>query len=108
MRWSKWANFAEFNFANEQFSDKDFAHFDPLFQRKKKYQISQNLGAKSAKLNSAKISSARISSLKVIIYNLYGFGSFWVVLARFEWFWLVYAKFHKYKKLFFFFYRLVM
>jgi len=22
--------FAEFNFANEQFSDKSFAHFDPL------------------------------------------------------------------------------
>jgi len=25
---SKWANFAEYNFADEQFSVKNFAHFD--------------------------------------------------------------------------------
>jgi len=28
MRRSKWANFAVFNFVDEQFLDKDFAHFD--------------------------------------------------------------------------------
>jgi len=35
MRMSKWANFAEFfaefNFADEQFSDRNFSHFDPHF-----------------------------------------------------------------------------
>jgi len=36
MRGSKWANFAEFNFADEQFSDKDFAHLTLFSQRKKK------------------------------------------------------------------------
>jgi len=30
MRGSKWANFAD-----EQFSDKNFVHFDPLRERKK-------------------------------------------------------------------------
>jgi len=30
--------FAEFNFVDEQFSDKDFAHFDPLFSEKEKNQ----------------------------------------------------------------------
>jgi len=29
-------NFAEFNFAYEKFSDKNFAHFDPLFSGKEK------------------------------------------------------------------------
>jgi len=28
--------FAEFNLADEQFSDKSFAHFDPLFSEKEK------------------------------------------------------------------------
>jgi len=46
----KWANFAEFNFTDEQFLDKDFAYFDshsffahvdPLFSEKEKNQISR-------------------------------------------------------------------
>jgi len=39
MRASKWANFAKFNIADEQFSDKNFAHFDPISQRKKKFRF---------------------------------------------------------------------
>jgi len=80
MRGSKWANFVEFNFVDELFSDKNFAHFnplthfdphflpsfDPLFSEKEKNQISQNLilriRPKSTKLNFVKISSAKIFS----------------------------------------------
>jgi len=55
MRGSKWVNFAEFKIADEQFSDKNFAHFDPFltfwpsFLRKKK---------KSNFADSTKISSS--------------------------------------------------
>jgi len=45
--------FVEFNFADEQFSDKNFAHFNPLFSEKEK------------KINFVKMSSAKISSLKL-------------------------------------------
>jgi len=66
MRGSKWANFAKFNFADEQFPENNFArfdppaHFDPLFsEREKKNQISElisRIGPKSVKISSAKIS----------------------------------------------------
>jgi len=62
--------FAEFNFADVQFTDKNFAHFDPLAsflvhfdplfsEKEKKIKISRNLilriGPKSAKISSLKV-----------------------------------------------------
>jgi len=53
MRGSKWANFAEFNFTDEQFSDKNFAILT-LKNRISRNLISQ-IGPKFVKISSLKV-----------------------------------------------------
>jgi len=63
----------EFNFANEQFSDKKFAHFDPLHERKRKQkpkECSASLSeAASASEEKVVLKEPELINLDIMMYN---------------------------------------